>query len=193
MNQHEAVQAFRPIEELLPAHWTTTTIHAQDGTPLHVMRTGGDKPAVILLHGVQVSGLMWLRTAKALEDQFDVVMPDFRGHGRSGKVDSDLAPDTFVNDIISIMDGLNLQQPFVVGHSMGADVAGRLAAETDLRGVVLVDPVLTNIMAMLPPLGNELPPYMQPVLDAMAAIRSGSHAEKMRAGLNLLPPGARFH
>ncbi|MCI0714390.1 MAG: hypothetical protein L0154_29820 [Chloroflexi bacterium] len=31
---------------------------------------------------------------------------------------------------------------------------------------------------------------MQPVLAAIATIRSGSHEEKMRAGLNLLPPGA---
>ena len=190
MNQHEAVQTFRPIEELIPSRWTTTTIYAQDDTPLHVMRTGGDKPPVILLHGIQVSGLMWLRTAKALEDQFDVVIPDFRGHGRSGKVNSDLAPDTFVNDIITIMNNLNLQRTFVVGHSMGADVAGRLAVEANLRGVVLVDPALVNIAAMLPPMDNELPPYMQPVLDAMATIRSGLHADKMRAGLNLLPPGA---
>jgi N-formylmaleamate deformylase len=190
MSQLETVQAFRPIETFLPAHWTNSVVHAADGTPLHVARTGGDKPAVILLHGIQVSGLMWLRTAKALEHEFDLIMPDFRGHGRSGDVENGVSSDLLVNDIITMLDRLNIDNPFVVGHSMGADIAGHLAAEAELRGVVLVDPALVNLTAMMPPIGDELPAYMQPVLEAMATIREGSHAEKMEAGLKLLPPGA---
>ena len=81
------VQRFRPLAELVPAHWRTGFVEAADGTRIHYTRTGSDKPAVVLLHGFQVNGLNWLRTAQALESTYDVVMPDFRGHGKSGGVE----------------------------------------------------------------------------------------------------------
>jgi pimeloyl-ACP methyl ester carboxylesterase len=82
----DAVQGYRPLSELVPAHWQTGSIEAHDGARIHYTRTGGQKPPVLLLHGVQVNGLTWLGTAKALEATYDVVMPDFRGHGLSSRL-----------------------------------------------------------------------------------------------------------
>ncbi len=63
----DVVQGYRPMSELIPAHWQTGAIESDDGARIHYTRTGGQKPPVLLLHGVQVNGLTWLRTAKALE------------------------------------------------------------------------------------------------------------------------------
>src|SRR5436190_23731150 len=95
----DIVHSYRPLSELVPAHWQAGEIEVADGARIHYTRTGGQKPPVLLLHGVQANGLTWLRTAKALESTYDVVMPDFRGHGQSSPVGKDLSPDTLVNDM----------------------------------------------------------------------------------------------
>jgi len=72
---------------------------------------------------------------------------------------------------------------------MGADIATRLATKTDLQHVILVDPALKNFMKMMPPLGDTLPDYMQPIVDTIQSLSSLQHPERMVSGLNLLPPG----
>src|SRR5262249_61980275 len=85
-----AVGGYRRIEELVPEHWAEGEIEA-NGIRQHYYRTGGEGPALLLLHGFMESGLCWLRVAKALEGNYDVVMPDARGHGRSEGIDRGLS------------------------------------------------------------------------------------------------------
>ncbi len=44
------VKSYRAIEELVPAQWSEGDIYA-NGIRQHYYRTGGDKPALLLLHG----------------------------------------------------------------------------------------------------------------------------------------------
>ena len=125
--QRDRVQHYRPLAQLVPAHWHTGSLEAADGTRIHYTRTGGDKPTVLCLHGVQGSGLTWLRTAQALEATYEVILPDARGHGLSGRVGPGLSEDVLVDDLLRLLRTLELDQPFVVGHSMRADLVGRLA------------------------------------------------------------------
>lgn len=187
--QAETVRSYRPLSELVPNHWQTGFVEAEDDARIHYTRTGGDKPSVLLLHGVQVNGLTWLRTAAALEPAYDVVMPDFRGHGKSSRVEAGMSPETLVKDTIALIRALELEQPFVVGHSMGADIAGRLAAAYPARAVVLVDPALQNFAAAALMDADDPPPWMQSLFEAMQALRSQPHEERMVTGLRLLPPG----
>jgi N-formylmaleamate deformylase len=185
------VQAYRPLETFIPKNWESGFVTAADGTALHYTRTGGDKPVLILLHGVQVNGLSWLRTAQAFEKQFDVMMPDFRGHGESGRIGAAvITNETLVDDTRTIIRELKLENPFVIGHSMGADIAGRLAAVESVRGVVLVDPALRNFASAMIPSDGTIPPWMQSLYDTLNALKTLPHAEKMAAGLRLIMPGA---
>jgi N-formylmaleamate deformylase len=184
----DVVQGYRPLSELVPAHWQTGSIEADDGARIHYTRTGGQKPPVLLLHGVQVNGLTWLRTAKALEATYDVVMPDFRGHGLSSRLVNGVSPNTLVNDTIGVLHALELTSPYVIGHSMGADIAGRLAVAHPARAIALVDPALRRFAAM-PASDDAPPPWMQPIIAAMQALKTQSHTERMATGLSLLPPG----
>jgi pimeloyl-ACP methyl ester carboxylesterase len=45
--------------------------------------TGGDHPPLLLAHGYTDSGLYWTRVARALEADYNVIMPDARGHGQT--------------------------------------------------------------------------------------------------------------
>lgn len=188
----DTVKTFRPIHELIPIHWQSGDVALSDGGQLHYLRTDGDKPPIILIHGFQVDGRMWLRTALQLASDYDVMMPDVRGHGLSSPMPSDLRVDTLSDDMVALIDTLNLfDAPIIVGHSMGADIAARLAAKVDVKRVILVDPALKNFIKMMPPIGDTLPDYMQPIMETIHGLASLSHSERMTAGLNLLPPGTQ--
>jgi N-formylmaleamate deformylase len=190
IDQADIVKSYRPLSGLVPAHWQTGAIEAADGAQIHYTRTGGAKPALLLLHGVQATGLTWLRTAQAFEASYDVVMPDFRGHGQSSRIGAGLSTDMLVDDTIALLRALGLERPFVVGHSMGADIAGRLAATYPTRAVVLVDPALRNFAAAIAMDPDAPPPWMLSIIQTMQALRTQPHAERMLTGLRLLPPGA---
>jgi pimeloyl-ACP methyl ester carboxylesterase len=117
-----------------------------NGIHIHFIRTGGAKPPVMLLHGLMGSGATWTPIARLLERDFDVVMPDARGHGGSSAPRDGYRYEDLAGDVIGLIRGLELARPIVVGHSMGgmtaAVVARRMGAL--LRGVVLVDPTFLS-------------------------------------------------
>jgi pimeloyl-ACP methyl ester carboxylesterase len=189
-DQSDRVKRYRPLSELVPAHWQAGAIEAADGAHIRYTRTGGAKPAVLLLHGIQASGMTWLRTAQAIEARYDVVMPDLRGHGQSSRIEAGFSIDLLLDDMIALLRALGLERPFVVGHSMGADVVGRLAAAYPARAIVLVDPALQNFAAAMSMDPDAPSPWMLPIFEAMRALRAQPHAERMTTGLRLLPPGA---
>jgi N-formylmaleamate deformylase len=121
--------------------WTTGICKA-NGIDVHYLRTGGDKPPVVLLHGLMTSGACWTPVARALEKDYDLIMPDARGHGNSGVPDHGYWYDNLAADIMSFIDALGLVSPVVVGHSMGGMTAAVVASLNPkrFRGLVLVDP-----------------------------------------------------
>lgn len=181
--------AFRPLS--IPAQWQAGNIQTREGASIHYTRTGGDLPPLILLHGVQTDGLTWFRTAQALQDQFDCIMPDARGHGQSSRVEDTFSSDLMVQDVVDLLKALNIEQPSVIGHSMGAEIAGRLAAAYPVAQLVLVDPAMRNLMATMPQFDIDSPPdWFKPIIQTMQALRTASHAEKMVIAQRLLPPGS---
>ncbi len=113
-----------------------------NGIKVHYLRTGGEKPPVVLLHGLTANGACWAPLAKELEEDCDVVMPDARGHGSSSAPDLGYCYDSLASDVLDLIDALGLENPVLIGHSMGgmtaAVAAGRNCAL--LRGLILVDP-----------------------------------------------------
>lgn len=113
-----------------------------NGIRLHYHRTGGNKPQVVLSHGFSDNGLCWTRTARALEADYDLIMPDARGHGLSSQPAEDYHTETHAADLASLIEALKLDKPVVMGHSMGAGIASTLAANYPhlTRAIVLEDP-----------------------------------------------------
>ncbi|MBN1977834.1 MAG: alpha/beta hydrolase [Anaerolineae bacterium] len=117
-----------------------------NGIKIHYHRTGGDKPPVVLAHGITDNGLCWMRLAQALEDAYDLIMFDARGHGFSDAPGTGYAPEDHMADIVGLVDALGLERPALIGHSMGAaDVALAVATYPDLaRCAALEDPPWRN-------------------------------------------------
>ena len=111
-----------------------------NGIRIHYLRTGGAKPPVVLLHGLMGSGACWTPLARALAGEFDVVMPDARGHGGSSAPDRGYSYDDLASDVVCLMRELELERPVLLGHSMGGMTAAVVASREIVRGLVLVDP-----------------------------------------------------
>jgi pimeloyl-ACP methyl ester carboxylesterase len=80
------------------------------------------KPKLIFLHGLLGNSQNWAPVAKELEDDFQIVTYDLRGHGRTGKLDDQYDPEAFSDDLIAILDELEWDQCFAVGHSLGGRI-----------------------------------------------------------------------
>ncbi len=117
-----------------------------NGISLHYLRTGGAKPPVVLLHGLMGSGACWTPLARALEGEFDVVMPDARGHGGSSAPHHGYRYDNHASDVVGLIRGLSLSRPVLLGHSMGGMTAAVVASRGAgiLRGLILVDPTFLS-------------------------------------------------
>ncbi len=99
--------------------WQTDSLNIH-GIRIHYYRTGGELPTVVLSHGAMDDGLCWTRLAQALEADYDLIMPDARGHGRSDPGAGDYTPKARAADLIGLIEGLGLESPVIGGHSMGA-------------------------------------------------------------------------
>jgi len=123
--------------------WSDGYVNA-NGIRLHYYRTGGNKPQVVLNHGAMDDGLCWTRVAKELEQDYDVIMFDTRGHGLSDSGQGDYLSETRATDLAEAIKILGLDKPVVGGHSLGADGSMNLAAMYPEipRAIFLEDPPL---------------------------------------------------
>src|SRR3954468_15126333 len=101
------------------ASWPAGDIEV-NGLRLHYSRTGGDKPPLVLAHGVTDDGLCWTPVAEALEMDYDVIMVDARGHGGSDAPEAGYDSATQAADLAGVIAALGLHKPAILGHSMGA-------------------------------------------------------------------------
>jgi N-formylmaleamate deformylase len=126
--------------------WLEGDVYA-NGINIHYHRSDGDnKPSILLLHGITDSGLCWSRVAHDLEGNYDVIMTDARDHGHSGTSTTSFSIALLADDAAAVIGALNLEKPYLFGHSMGAITAATVAATyPDLvRAIVLEDPPLRD-------------------------------------------------
>ena len=176
---------YRPIEELVPTQWQGNAIIA-NGIRQNVLRTGGDKPPLLMLHGFMESSVSWLRLARALAGRFDVIMPDARVHvhGRSEGGTSGFSPEILTDDALSLVEVLKLDQPVVLGHSNGAVTAY-------LMTVRQPDSVRALVMEEPPAGGRPMPAVRQEMLESnnwydewmgwMHRLKTMPHAERVQS------------
>lgn len=109
-----------------PASFRTQDIQTA-GATIHV-RTGGQGPAVVLIHGFGDTGDMWAPLAADLARDHTVVVPDLRGMGLSSHPEGGYDKRTQAADIRSVLTQLGLDRAAIVGHDIGTMVAYAYAA-----------------------------------------------------------------
>ncbi len=154
-------------KNIISAHWTNAVCRA-NGLNIHYLRTGGNKPTLIALHDLTASGACWSQLARELEAHFDIIMPDARGHGQSSAPLHGYTYQDHANDVIELIRTLNIQSPYLLGHSMGGMTAAMVASRLGfaIEGIVLAEP-------------NFISPEWQYQLDDREAVKQ--HRQLLRA------------
>lgn len=98
------------------------------------VRTGGEGPPLLLLHGYPQTHVLWHKVAERLKDRFTLVCADLRGYGDSEKpaTDANHAPYSkraMAKDMAEVMTALGYDRFLVGAHDRGARVAHRLALD----------------------------------------------------------------
>jgi pimeloyl-ACP methyl ester carboxylesterase len=111
------------------SEWNHRYLYA-NSIQVHYVRHG-EGPALVLLHGWPEFWFTWRKNILPLAEAFDVVAPDLRGFGDSGKPGlpdppSDLLGD-FVEDLRGLADALGFEEFGIVSHDVGAYVAQAFA------------------------------------------------------------------
>lgn len=121
--------------------WTSDYVDIE-GMKLHYTRTNGNRPPFLLLHGYSDNGLCWTRTAKELKKDYDVIMPDFRNHGLSSVSETGINSYEMMKEIAELIRILDLDKPWILGHSMGGRIASLVAKEYPslIKGLILEEP-----------------------------------------------------
>lgn len=100
----------------------------------------GREARITYLHGLGIDAHSFDQTALAVGEP--AVAVDLPGHGRSGwREDADYGAGATAPDVLAALRALDVPPGIVVGHSLGAILAARLAATAPERvtGLVLVD------------------------------------------------------
>ncbi|HEX4049693.1 MAG TPA: alpha/beta hydrolase [Steroidobacteraceae bacterium] len=126
-------------------NWMTGICETAEAT-LHYVRTGGAGPPLILLHGLTGNGACWRPLARVFESEFDLVMPDARGHGRSSTPPSGYRYEDHCRDVVGLIRALGLQSPVLLGHSMGGMTATVVAGQLGdaVGGLIVADPTFLS-------------------------------------------------
>jgi pimeloyl-ACP methyl ester carboxylesterase len=133
----------------------------------HRTGPGSNKPSLLLLHGFTDNGLCWSRVARDLEESYDVIMTDARGHGHTEGPADHLSIEQLAEDAAGVIRALGLEKPYLFGHSMGAMTALAVAvAYPDLvKAIVLEDP---PFMDHTPPTAEEKQQFQESAKASLA-------------------------
>jgi pimeloyl-ACP methyl ester carboxylesterase len=135
---------------------TFTSRYVDTGELRQHVVTGGEGPPLLLVHGWPQTWYAWRLVMPALARDFQVIAPDQRGTGLSGRPADGYDTGTLAADLVALMDALGHQRFAAAGHDTGlwigyalaADHPGRLdrlaVAETPLPGVSPSPPLFAN-------------------------------------------------
>jgi len=90
-------------------------------------RVVGDGEPLLLLHGLMASGDMFDPLVTLLAGRFRMVIPDLRGHGRSGDVPGPYDVPALAADLDGVLNHAGVARCAVLGYSHGGAVAQQLA------------------------------------------------------------------
>lgn len=135
--------------EIWPNHGLSSFVEA-GGLRWHIQQSGSG-PKMLLVHGAAASTHSWRDVIPILSQHYSVLAVDLPGHGRTSEIppmQSSIAG--FGNLLTMLLDELNFQPTFVVGHSAGAVILCNMALSHQInpRIIVSVNGAFVPLMGM---------------------------------------------
>lgn len=105
------------------------------------------QPTILFVHGLGDSSLSFIEAFRSSNlKSFNVVAPDLVGHGGSSDAPNEnYSFETQIKCLYRVVDALGISEFFLVGHSLGGDLATHLVANDQgrVQGLVNVEGNLT--------------------------------------------------
>jgi pimeloyl-ACP methyl ester carboxylesterase len=103
----------------------------------------GDDPPIILLHATGFLPMLWHPIARELSRKRKVLAPYFCDHRDTDPQKGGLSWMQLAADLCRLCEGLGIENPFLVGHSMGATVMAIAEAVHGPKaaGMILIEPI----------------------------------------------------
>jgi pimeloyl-ACP methyl ester carboxylesterase len=119
-----------------------TMVMATDGIGIQCWDIGEGDPSLVFVHGAAMWSRYWDQQLDHFATRYRCVTIDQRGHGQSDRPDGPIPISRFADDLAEVIEGLGLDRPVVIAHSMGCAVAIEFAARHpgSARALVLNDP-----------------------------------------------------
>lgn len=124
------------------------------------VKSFGQGPALIILHGLFGSLDNWVTLGKILSENFSVYLIDQRNHGRSPHRET-WNYAVMAEDLHDFMDQHGIFQAHLLGHSMGGKTVMTFAGEYPER----IDKLIVADMGI-----KEYPPHHEEILAAIRAV-----------------------
>jgi len=84
--------------------------------------TFGSGKSLIFLHGAMSTSQVWKPYIPILSNDFNIILPDVRGHGKTENSGKNIDLHLMGDDIVALIDTLKMNKPYLCGWSMGGDV-----------------------------------------------------------------------
>jgi pimeloyl-ACP methyl ester carboxylesterase len=124
------------------AECAASSLRAPDGVDIHVWEFGRTPPSLCFIHGFGDGAFVWRHLVPSFAKFGASLAVDLRGHGDSGHDPAgDYSMEQHVADVARVLGDRAPRPVTLMGHSLGAEVAIRLAARNPehVRAIVVVD------------------------------------------------------
>jgi pimeloyl-ACP methyl ester carboxylesterase len=96
-------------------------------------RIYGEGKPLFLLHGFFGIGRAWDSVLDGLAEEFQLIVPDLRGHGKTNNPSKEFTHEQSARDILALADALGIQNVRAIGYSTGSMTLLHMATQQPSR------------------------------------------------------------
>ncbi len=108
-----------------------------NGVKIYYETYGSGEP-LLLLHGFTLSHQIWEPWIEKLSKNYQIIVPDLRGHGRSTNPSNIYTHELVAKDIFGLLNKLNIDRIKAIGHSSGAMTLTHMATMDSSRITAMI-------------------------------------------------------
>jgi len=142
-----------------------------------------NRETIVFVHGVCGSSSAWWEFEKRLNDKYNLVAYDIRGHGKSHRYENytDYEIDEFTNDLYELINYLNIKKFIMISHSYGTFISLNFTSKYKefVKALIFLSP---NYDVMTMPQSK----IAKPIFDLMTKINFPISQNKKRYHLDYL-------
>ena len=155
-----------PLSEIGFVKKSTTS---SDGVEIIYYEKGAGNKTLLFIHGYGCNSKYWWAQLQHFSKNYRVISIDIGGHGQSGTNRDDYTMANFGADVVAVMNQENIEQSYLIGHSMGGPVALEAAVVLQDRVTAIIGVDTFHNIAKAP-----ASPFVKLMVNTMFRFRQSS-------------------